>query len=265
MAKNLGQIYESASFKYLKGMNLVTGEPAGAASDIPDLTIKLGKGRDTAGMELKTNPTAAGGLVMKYIDGTWELGSTDGKEEKEFLAALAKKYGVLKIANSNRSAWGKAVPHLQYDPRNSNKKIYVPKMTPRAAYAKDIKQYGGDSEIHIDVDNRVVASYYNSKDTYYMNVGSHGIYLLGNTDPLDLNGRLKRLGADPIPNFNFPVFIRCRCQAKGGGDYNFNMVQTMKAGPASPYNFLPMNDTGTINMREASSKVNQELLKAFRL
>jgi hypothetical protein len=265
MAKNLGQIYESASFKYLKGMNLVTGEPAGAASNIPDLTIKLGKGRDTAGLELKTEPTAAGGLVMKYVDGSWELGSTDGKEEKEFLAALAKKYGVLKIANNKKSAWGKNVPYLQYDPKNPNKKIYVPKMTPRIAYSKDIKQYGGRSEIHIDVDTRVVSSYYNSKECHYMNVGSHGLYLLGNSDPLDLNGRLKRLGAEPIPLFNFPVFIRCRCQAKGGGDYNFNMVQTMKAANKSPYNFLPMNDGGSINIREVNLKANQELLKAFRM
>jgi len=260
--KNLGQIYEDASFNYLKKMNLVTGEAAGASSKIPDLTIKLGKGKDTAGMELKTTPTAAGGLVMKYVDGAWELGATGGKDEKEFLAGLAKKYGVLKIANNKRSAWGKNVPHLQYD---GDKKIYVPKMTSRQAYDKDIKQYGGQSEIHIDVESRVIASYYNSKDTYYMNVGSHGIYLLGNTDPLDLNGRLKKLGASLIPNFNFPVFIRCRCQAKGGGDYNFNMVQTMKAGKVSPYNFLPMNGAGTINIREANSKVNEELLKAFRM
>jgi hypothetical protein len=265
MAKNLGQIYENTSFKYLKEMNLVTGKPAGGLSNIPDLTIKLGKGRETAGLELKTEPTAAGGLVMKYINGTWELGSTDGKEEKELLASLAKKYGVLKIANNRRSAWGKNVPYLQYDPKNINKKIYVSKMTSRQAYDKDMKQYGGKSEIHITIDTRTVSTYYNSKECYYMNIGSHGLYLLGNSDPLDLNGRLKSLGSQPIPIFNFPLFIRCRCQAKGGGDYNFNMVQTMKAGTKSPYNFLPMNDAGTINIREVNLKANQELLKAFRM
>ena len=264
MPQNLGQIYEESSFKYLKGMNLVTGEPAGASSNIPDLTIKLGKGKDTAGLELKTNPTAAGGLVMKYIDGTWELGDTDGSEEKEFLKKLAQDNGILKMANSKRTAWGKSVPYLQYDPKNPKKKIYISNLSPSKAYDKDIKQYGGQAEIKVNIDNTSVQKYYNSKSTYYMNVGSHGFYLLGKSDPLDLNGRLKKLGLDPIPNFNFPVFIRCRCQDKSGG-YNFNMVQTMKSGPYSPYNFLPMNSSGTINMREANSKINQELLKAFRI
>ena len=80
-----------------------------------------------------------------------------------------------------------------------------------------------------------------------------------------LNGRLRKIGAKPIPTFNFPVFIRCRCQAKGGGSYNFNMVQTMKAGRASPYNLLPMNPTGSISTREANSETNQQLLKALRM
>ena len=266
MAKNLGQIYESASFKYLKGMGLAVGDgPAGSLSNIPDIWMKLAKGKaaDATGLELKTNPTAAGGLVMQYDweKSKWKLGKTKGDEEKELLVKLAKKYKIVEMANDKKSPWGKNIPFLQY---KGDTKRYVGNITPANAYKKDIKQYGGKSEIHVDINNRSVQSYYNTKECFYMNVGSHGFYLLGNSDPLDLNGKLKSLRAEPIPIFNFPIFIRCRCQDKGGGSYNFNMVQTMKSGPHSPYNLLPMNSSGSINMREVQSKANQILLKAFR-
>jgi hypothetical protein len=166
------------------------------------------------------------------------------------------------MANDKTTPWGKNIPFLQYE---GDKKRYVGNISPTNAYNKDIKQYDGKSEIHVNVSSSSVQSYYNTKECFYMNVGSHGFYLLGTSDPLDLNRKLKLLKAEPIPVFNFPVFIRCRCQPKGGGSYNFNMVQTMKSAAHSPYNLLPMNSTGSINMREANLKANQILLKAFRM
>lgn len=263
MAAQQGTVYEDNSFKILKKHKLVVGSPAGGASNIPDLEIVRygGNAASAAGLELKMTPTAAGGLVMQYINGKWVMGDTDGKEEKIFLSTLAHSEGVLALANSKTTTWGKAVPYLQYTA--AGKKMYRGNLTERQAYTKDIKQYGGQNEIHVDVATNTVVKYYNTKDCYYMNVGTHGLYLLGKSDPLGLNVELKKAKAALIPVFNFPVHIRCRCQPKGGGSYNFNMVLTMKGAAKSPYNLLPSSAAGVISTSQFGKNENKTLLEAF--
>jgi hypothetical protein len=258
-----GTLYEANGFKLLNKYGLVAGPgPAGGASNIPDLQIILASGGKPAGLELKMSPTSAGGLVMQYIKGKWELGDTGGKEEKIFLEKIANDNNILQIANRKTSPWGKRVPYLQYD--SAGNKIYRGNITPKQAYKKDIAQYGASNEIHVNVDPSSVISYYNTKKCYYMNVGTHGFYLLGSKDPLGLNNELNRMKEPLIPNFAFPVHIRCRCQPKGGDSYNFNMVLTMKAAGKSPYNLLPINGTSaSISMAEFNKPHNKILLKAF--
>lgn len=263
MAKNKGQIYEEKAHAKLSKYELTEGPPAGPSSDKPDITIWNLNTDKTSGVELKTNPVAAGGLVMQYKQSKqkWELGPSGGDPEKDVLIDLADQYDVLKKANSKTTAWGKNVPFMQYD--NNGNKIYLGNLTPDQAYKKDIAQYGGPNEIHVDVTPASVINYYNAKKCFYMNVGTHGFYLLGTKDPLGLNSALKKMGKPSIPQFEFPIYIRCRCQPKSPG-YNFNMTLNMQSGPKSPYNLAPIVlSTGAIDGRAFNKNPTQDLLKAL--
>ena len=222
--------YEEQAYKALQEYKISTGGVAGSSSDKPDLTIKVGN--KTAGVELKNKPTAAGSLVLKYYDGEWHFGETEGKAEKEFLKEIGDSVGIIKKLNSE---WKN--PALRY---NGTKKEYIGFPNQRAAYASDLKKFGN---MYIDVPNSVISNYYHSKKCGYFNVGSKGLFLL-KEDKLGLNEKLRKLKLPPIPKFSAinsaKTQIRVRVQAKGGGDYQFVFTFQFKSVTNSPYNLAPL-------------------------
>ena len=240
MATQKGFEYEENAYHALKKptipKDISTGTIAKASHDKPDLTIKVG--RDEAGVELKNQPTAAGSLVLQFNKGTWNFGPTDGNIEKEFLRVLGTKAGVLKLLNKN---WTN--PILQYD--DDGKKIYVgAKKT--EAYRKDLVAFGKFplNVRYIDVPTKAISDYYNAKDTYYLNVGTHGFFLFG-SDPLGLNAKLLKLRLGKIPNFadanSATTKIRIRVQDKSGSyQISFTLQFGMTSAQKSPYNIAPL-------------------------
>lgn len=236
MAIQEGFKYEENAHKALRKPTLRKdisyGAPAKASHDKPDLTIKVGN--ITSGVELKNQPTAAGSLVLQFIDGKWNFGPTDGNVEKEFLKALGVKMDVLKILNKH---WKN--PILQYD--KSGNKIYVgAKKTD--AYRKDLAAFGKFpmNVRYIQVPAKAISDYYNRKDTYYINVGTHGFFLFG-SDPLQLNTKLNKLSMRRIPNFDATTKIRIRVQDKSGSyQISFTLQFGMTASQKSPYNIAPL-------------------------
>lgn len=237
-----GFLYEERAYNALQKYGISTGGTAGASHDKPDLTIK--KNKITSGCELKNSPTAAGSLVMKYQDGKWGFGDFKGDPEKEFMHALAVKANLLREMNSSGSAgskWRGKTPALQNDA--SGKKMLAPGFTDkRKAYEYDLKQFGGANEVHIEVGGKAVSDYYNSKKCHYINVGTHGFYLLNSGDPLKLNAALTDAKYSPIPDFSTSAKckIRVRCQYKGGGDYQFVMTLQFYGVKKSQYNLAPL-------------------------
>lgn len=238
-----GFLYEEKAYDALHKYGITTGGTAGASHDKPDLTIQ-NKKKIKTGCELKNSPTAAGSLVMKYHKGKWGFSSdTKGDAEKEFMLALATKANLLKEMNTSGSAgagWRGKTPALQNDA--AGKKILVGFTDKRKAYAYDIKMFGAESEVHIDVGGKAVSDYYNSKKCHYINVGTHGFFLLNGTDPLGLNAKLSKGGLTKIPDFSSSASckIRVRCQNKGGGDYQFVMTLQFYGVKLSPYNIAPL-------------------------
>ena len=108
-----------------------------------------------------------------------------------------------------------------------------------------------------------MCDYYNLKDTHYLNVASHGFYLMNSKDPLGLNKGLTL----PIPDFanNARLQIRVRCQYKGSGDYQFVMTLEFGGVTASPYNIGPIlsKNNVQIDKRELYKKENMPLLEKF--
>jgi hypothetical protein len=120
-----GFLYEEHAYKALKKYNISTGGTAGASHDKPDLTIqaKVGRSMVTTGCELKNSPTAAGSLVLKYVDGKWAFGDTgDDSPEKDFLKNLGMKAGLLKKMTSTYAGLEPMLQNTKDGKNNSNKR-----------------------------------------------------------------------------------------------------------------------------------------------
>lgn len=261
-----GFLYEENAYAALQRYKISTGGTAGASHDKPDLTIQAKGKRPTSGCELKNSPTAAGSLVMKYYKGKWSFGDYKGDPEKEFMYALAMKANLLREMNTSGQAgskWRGKTPALQNDA--SGKKILAPGFTDKKkAYEFDLKQFGGANEVHIDVGGKAVSDYYNSKKCHYINVGTHGFFLLNKTDPLKLNAALKKSGHSAIQDFSTSANckIRVRCQYKGAGDYQFVMTLQFYGVKKSQYNLAPLR-SGSKSDIDIKALEKDPILKAF--
>ena len=271
-----GFIYERNAYASLKKHGISTGAPpAGAASDRPDLEVQ--RGRSKTGCELKLAPTAAGSLVMKYMNGEWSFGETDGDPEKDLLKFVGEKYHLLRNYMNNQSTrWGKQTPNLQNDPMNPKNKMVgkqkfsqYPIPQKKAFYESDIRKYGGQNEVKVLVPASFICDYYIAKGCSYLNVGTHGLYILNSTDDLGLNKQLLKMKKPMIPDFARSVTaeIRVRCQLKSmsKADYQFVMTLQFKGVKPSPYNLAPTmsKENVAINNRVLLSKENMPLMEAF--
>jgi len=262
MATQQGFEYEKNAYNSLRKpiihKNISTGGVAGASHDKPDLSIKVGN--ITSGVELKNQPTAAGSLVLQFSDDKWDFGPTDGNIEKEFLKAVGTKAGVLKILNEK---WKN--PILQYD--ENGKKIYVGAKKEQA-YKKDLAAFGKFplNVRYITVPTKTISDYYNAKDTYYLNVGTHGFFLFG-SDPLGLNNKLTKLKLPKIPNFATPnsatTKIRIRVQDKSGSyQIAFTLQFGMTAAQKSPYNIAPLK-SGSKSEIDVKALIANPIMRAL--
>ena len=259
-----GFLYEERAYKALEKYGISTGGTAGASHDKPDLTIQ-NKAKKKTGCELKNSPTAAGSLVMKYHRGKWGFGDFKGDPEKEFMYALATKAGLLKEMNTSGAFgknWRGKTPALQNDA--NGKKVIVGFTDKNKAYQHDLAQFGSTNEVHIDVGGKAVSDYYNSKKCHYINVGTHGFFLLNGSDPLGLNKKLAAGKHPSIPDFSSSASckIRVRCQYKGGGDYQFVMTLQFYGVKKSPYNLAPLK-SGSKSDIDTAKLAKDPILLAF--
>ena len=270
MSAQKGFEYEKNLYIALKSCGIAGGNPpAGAESTRPDLEIKLVNDPDTKteGAELKLAPTAGGSLVMKYNKGKWMFDPKAARDkEKAFMIQVATKANLLREMNTSGTYgtnWRGKTPFLQND--DLGRKVLVEGVAnKRQAYEKDIKQFGGQNEVKIPVPAKVMCDYYNLKDTHYLNVASHGFFLMNKRDPLKLN---TGIGGTPIPDFanSATLKIRVRCQYKGSGDYQFVMTLEFGGVTTSPYNIGPiLSKTNVqIDKRSLFNDANKPLLDKF--
>lgn len=211
MAAQQGFVYEENATRFLKKFNLSDGITAGASHTRPDLMLTV-RGKE-AGCELKISPTAGGSLVIKaYANKTphWQFGEIDHDEtEKNFLKDLAIQSGALKEINLK---WSQPVFNVADRSREWERQML--KIPLRERYDIDLKTC---PDIRIPIKSDAMSKYYNLKNTYYINVGTHGFYLLGNKDPLGINERMRLIKQPLVPKFEdvCKITARVRCQSKG--------------------------------------------------
>jgi len=303
-----GFVYEEKAYAALNKagplkVDISTGGVAKSSADKPDMTIhRHGK---SDGVELKISPTAAGSLVMKYVQptgrgrGKWIYGSLKDKSgsdmpEKVFISGVGEEMNLLREMNTS-GTYGKKwrehpggarkTPALQIQ-ANGSKCFGAGCNNIRESYVCDIANYGKDNEIKIVVPASKISDYYNKKKTHYLNVGTHGFFLL-NSDPLGLSAKMVELGHDPIPDFgkgeNAKCMIRVRVQdkSKSGplkhgfieghlldaaedrvGGYQFTMTLQFSGVKTSPYNIAPIVSTKDVNINLKRLRV-EKLLQAW--
>jgi len=244
-----GFLYEENVAKALKKKKWVKSNytPAGASSNRPDLDLFIDN--KEYGCELKKDLASAGSLVIHHIGkGKYEFGDTEGSPEKEFMKGLGMKAGILRKLSST---WGELFLHKTRDEKwKAMVRRYGYSLKERYEWDRD-----NATDIYFPLPKNTISSYYNIKYTYYINVGSHGFFLLGNKDPAGLNKY-----ADPIIPLwdnNHTAILRTRVQSKGvtkaskeednkgwpnagAQGYQVTMEISFKSVSTSPYNIGPV-------------------------
>ena len=203
---NKGFLYENTINKNLKaaGVQRKSFSGAGADSNAPDAEITF-KSKDYK-VEVKLDLNVdfgQGSLVYDLDEKEWKLAGakTDSAEQmREFLTQI----GVTSMVNKE---WGPKGPPRRYT-------------IPTSQYKKEDVDfdYKNFKDFFVDIPRSSVANYYNSKKTYYIQIGGYGLYHMGKdvaklgTEEFKLNlrlrVRLKRGGSSPIYNYRFTTAIQ---------------------------------------------------------
>lgn len=257
MAAQKGYEYEKNVANFLKKAGLVKSDfnPVGSMHDRADLELYWK--RRKINVELKIEAASGGSLVLKWDDSRpkgkkWGFADTSNDPEKDFLAQLAESCGALKEINRK---WTE-VP-IKRDYKTKEEKLLVEKIPKHKRYPMELKKF---PEVNDLLDGRVVADYYKMKDTYYINVGTNGFYLLGTSDPERLNEECRKRGLPPIPSFSKSARVkyRARVQDKGGGNfqYTFELSFTLNKSASSPYNIGPCAGGGSVTIQKNRADIS---------
>jgi hypothetical protein len=214
MTAQQGFVYERNVANFLKRYTPEGFQPAGSGSEQPDLVLQ--RGRQKTGVELKITAASAGSLVLKHTDGNWGFDALSQQDkEKKFLMDIAKS---VNLFSKIKQQW-KKLP-LKRTPESPLLRAQKGRMTKEQIYRKDLTNF---PDIKGPVLASVIERYYHRKQTYYVNVGTHGFYLLGKQDPMKYNKRLAEAKMELIPTFGekATAIYRARVQYKGGGNYQF--------------------------------------------
>ena len=206
---NKGFLYEEYIFELLKEENLVPSgfTPAGSDDTAPDCKF-IWKNKEY-NLEIKLNENADYGQSgLKYNVSTkkWFL---DGKTSI-YHRTMRKNLENIGVPSFVQKAWGSFGTPRLFE-RASKKE----KMT------WDDKEYDYNTfkDQYISLDNRTFFNYYNSKKTYYIQIGGYGTYYLG-ADPANLREfteifkfdgsvklRIRKKGSTISPNYRFSTAL----------------------------------------------------------
>lgn len=230
MAAQQGFEYEKNTTNLLKTYGLSDGVFAGSSHDKPDLMLTY-KGQK-AGCELKITAASAGSLVVKYDSkdtrNPWKFGNIgENDSEKLFIRDLAEEVGLFDLM---KKQWTE-IPYKR--DKDDLWKATAGKLTKKQVYERDRDTF---ADIKGEIAASKIEDYYNKKKTYYVNVGTHGFYLLGNKNPLKLKD---------VPRFGTAAkaTYRARVQYKGSDNYQFTfeMQFSIPSGKKSKYNIAPVD------------------------
>jgi len=230
MVAQQGFQYEINACDLLKKYGFVPSNfrPAGAGHNQPDLML-LYKGKE-AGCELKISAASAGSLVLKYNSNNksnpWGFSDiSEQDEEKIFIKNLAND---IKLFDLIKQYW-KEVPYKR--DKDALWMATAGKLSKKQVYERDRDTF---KDIRGEIPASKIEQYYNKKNTYYVNVGTHGFYLMGSRNPLGLKD-VPRFGSSAKATY------RARVQYKGSDNYQFTFEMQFSISSKSTYNIAPVD------------------------
>ena len=173
---NAGFLYESSLIKSLRNQGFTVSDPAGADSSKADL--ELTKGANIVKFELKEKLSADFAQMNFDFDTTSKqffidkTKTTAKKEAAQTMIGIAEEFDIIRQANEH---WNPK--------KNMPAKFVVKSSAPFADRDKarklDIKRFP-DKFLAKGVEAaQQVEKYYNSKDTYYIQIKGRGLYYMG--------------------------------------------------------------------------------------
>ena len=206
MSDNKGILYEKTINENLKKAKVQKKSfvAAGSDSNAPDAEITYNKIDYKIEVKLDLNVDfGQGSLDYDLKAKKWKLGGANtvsAIQMREFLEGVGVPALVQKKWGAHGAPRKYTVPFSQYKQKDVD-----------YDYAKFTDQF-------VDIPKDSVAKYYNSKKTYYIQIGGYGLYHMGKdiakigTDEFDLQlklrVRLKRGGSMPIYNYRFTTAIQ---------------------------------------------------------
>lgn len=233
--KQQGFEYEKNSARFLKKLKVVKRNfvPASSKSNKPDLELNIQN--KSVGVELKITDASAGSLVLKYINNKWGFDeSVVDSPEKQLLADISKRINLFS--------------------RISSEWKHLPKKFDKSSNDTNSQKYEFDKlhfkEINGAITPNEISKYYNLKNCYYVNIGTHGFYTFGTTDPAKFQQECIKIKSNNIPDFNkcITASYRARVQSKGA-NYQFTLELQFVVKQKSPYNIAPCSKT-SVNIIE---------------
>lgn len=229
MSDNKGIIYESNINKILKkaGVERKSFVPAGSDKNAPDAVLTINNKDYKVEVKVDLNVDfGQGSLDYDLIKKKWILGGGDtpaAMQMKNFLESI-------KVPELVNRKWGPKGPPRKFTiPLDKFKKSHVD------------YDYNTFRDQYVDISPKAVSDYYNSKDTYYIQIGDFGFYYMGKDIAklgvpefklrLKLRIRIKRAGSIPIYNYRFATAIRAvnGSLSKSFADLeNTDFLQTIK-------------------------------------
>lgn len=207
MAENKGMIYEKVINDILRKNKLQsTGfRPAGADSNAPDAELLYNKVKYKVEVKLDTKVDfGQGSLHYDVKTNKWSLGGAKTESAQQMRDFLED----LKIPELVNKEWGS---------KGAPRKFAIEDM--KFFTKEDVDyDYKTFKDAFVDIPSTAVSNYYNSKKTYYIQIGKYGLYCMGK-DPaglgvpeikfkLRLRIRIKRGGSFPIYNYRFTTAIQ---------------------------------------------------------
>lgn len=205
---NKGIAYENKINNLLKEHKIQDENFHGAGSDsnAPDAEIIIANGKYKVEVKLNLKVDfGQGSLDYDANVGKWTLGGSDTESAEQMRKFLTQ----IKVPELVNEAWGSF---------GQPKKFTVP----LGLYQKsDVDHDYENFKNHFtDVPYNSVADYYNSKNTYYIQIGKFGFYFMGQDignigvpefkPELRLRVRIKRGRSKPIYNYRFTTALQAK-------------------------------------------------------
>lgn len=218
--------YEKNAVEALKKLDFVPKNFQLTANKQPkkaDITITTG-GTTTAGCDLIVTDSTPHVVTLRYNPNAlkWEFAD----RQRSLTTELATESNLLRTIRSN---WKSTPLKIEKPYLTEGMSSILASLPKRTLYETDLKNF---PTISGELSGIEIEKYYQSKKCHYINVGTHGFYLIGSANPLKFKG---------VPRFSSVASVKwsARVQPEGNDNYHFAFEMVMRIRSKSPFNAAP--------------------------